>query len=326
MSVQLSIIVPAYNAECYLEDCLNSILASTYRDFEILLIDDGSTDGTGGICDLFQQQHAEIKVYHTENRGLPSARNLGIDHAEGKYIGFVDADDLVAPDMFGSLVYAMDEDIQLGICRFQRCVRGSVPEVHEEEMAQMLELGQADTAALILKGSAGLYVWNKLYRRDVLNDYSVRFRPESQGAEDLFFNAEYLQYCNKVAFLEKELYFYITTEGSITSTFRSSRVVSDRYMSLPRASRYASEVLSEISREISIEYRIRAAMYYQTVLRKLKSPSQEYVHEAIEYVNTHKSCLLRHPWAWKYYCSALILCVDYRLWERVFRRALLQKE
>ena len=168
MNTMLSIIVPAYNVEKYLSDCLNSILASTYRDFEILLIDDGSVDSTGDICDQFQREHAQIKVFHTENRGLPSARNLGIENASGQFIGFVDADDLVAPDMFELLICAMKQDVQLGACRFRRCVRNNVPIRHDDSLVQIIECDQVCAAEQIFRGNIGPYVWNKVYRKDIL--------------------------------------------------------------------------------------------------------------------------------------------------------------
>ena len=118
MAVSLSIIIPAYNVVSYLEDCIESIMTGTYQDFEILLIDDGSVDGTGSLCDRFAEKYSVIQVFHTTNSGLSNARNLGIDHASGQYIGFVDADDVVAPNMFEALVHYMGPDVDMTACRF----------------------------------------------------------------------------------------------------------------------------------------------------------------------------------------------------------------
>lgn len=318
MDTMLSIIVPAYNAEKYLADCLNSILASTYRNFEILLIDDGSVDGTGEICDRFQRENTQIKVFHTENRGLPSARNLGLENADGQFVAFVDADDLVTDMMYAQMISMADLGADLAMCRFARCTRENAG-VFSGETKEVSIISSTDAAARMI-GNCGPYVWNRLYRRDILVREGVRFRIDAQGAEDLFFNAEYLSHCKRVALIDNELYVYVYTDGSITSSFRTSHVVSDRYMSLPRASRYASEVLSKISPRASFEYRARAVMYYQTVLRKLKVPSDQYLFETLDYVSKYKSCLLRYSWGWKYYCSALVLSADYKLWARIFRR------
>ena len=121
MSAVLSIIIPVYNAVQYIEMCVESIFSGTSRDLEVLLIDDGSTDASGLLCDQLAKKYSGIRVFHTENRGLAEARNLGLQHAAGQYIGFVDADDTVAPNMFETMLRCMREDIQLVACRFLRC-------------------------------------------------------------------------------------------------------------------------------------------------------------------------------------------------------------
>ncbi len=104
----ISVIVPVYNVEPYLAGCLDSILSQTYRDLEILLIDDGSTDRGGTICDEYAAKDPRIRVFHTENRGLSAARNRGLDEAKGEYVGFVDSDDRIDPDMFEYLLEAAE--------------------------------------------------------------------------------------------------------------------------------------------------------------------------------------------------------------------------
>lgn len=322
VSASLSIIVPAHNVGQYLPACLNSILASTYRDFEILLIDDGSTDNTDKICDQFQRDNMQIKVFHTENRGISSARNLGIENAAGKFIGFVDADDVVSPDMFGALVDAMGGDTQMSICAFRRSNRESLTGIREAEDNRTVRCNQEETASLILKGSAGPYVWNKLYRRDVLNDNNIRFRLDVPVAEDQIFNAEYLRHCSKSSFVERTLYYYVTTEGSVMSTFRTSRTVNRNYVGLPRAWRFTAEIMEGISDELAVWSRSRAAMFYQTVLRKLRNPEDAYIQEAVSYVKQHGNTLLHYKWGIKYYLSALVLCSSYPLWANIFRRGI----
>ncbi len=321
MNVTLSIVIPAYNAEKYLEACVCSVISNTYRDFEILLIDDGSTDSTGEICDRLQSIYPQIRVFHTDNRGLPSARNLGIEHACGQFIGFVDADDLIAPAMYVSLTSAMESEVQLAACKFLRCKRSQAVTEPDASMQRITQT-QAEAAAQILCGGYGPYVWNKLYRKDILDVYNVRFLPDSQGCEDLYFNATYLQYCSSGVFLDQPMYYYIDTEGSIMKTFRESRTVSHQYVSLPRANRFAAAAMKSISEELVILLQSRAAMYYQTVLRKLEDPDESYIREAVSYVKQHKNTLLRYRWGFKYYLSALVLSVSYSLWAKIFRRGL----
>lgn len=322
LSVTLSIIVSAFNAIAYLEDCIRSIIGGSYRDFEIILIDDGSNDGTAELCDSLQEKYAAIRVFHTENCGLPSARNLGIEKASGQYIGFVDADDLVLPTMFDVLVGSMQPDIQLAACQFRRCFRNTAVLTVDEEPLRREITDQLGAAKRTIRGAYGLYVWNKLYRKDILNANNIHFPPDSQGAEDVFFNAEYLKHCIKAVFLNQKLYCYITTDGSITSSFRNSRIVSNYYISIPRSWRYTAEVMADISGDLEILSQARSTMFYQTVLRKLEYPDNNYIAEAISYTKRYKATLLRYRWGFKYYLSAIILCASYPLWAKILRRGL----
>lgn len=321
MAVTLSIIIPAYNVVSYLEECIESVMFGTYRDFEILLIDDGSVDGTGSLCDRLAEQHTVIRVFHTSNRGLSHARNLGIDHASGKYIGFVDADDLVAPNMFEALVHCMGPDVDMAACRYQRCRREEA-KVAEVPVTREAAKSQAETAQKILTGGYSFNVWNKLYRADVLNQYDIRFRKNCRAMEDVYFITDYLNHCTNAVFLNEQLYYYITTNGSITSTFRDKRVVGSVYMDLPRSWRFCTEVMESLSNELGNQARARTVMFYQTVLRKLEKPDRQYVEETIAYVKKNKTALLHYKWGFKYYLSAIVLSASYPLWAKIFRRGL----
>ena len=135
-----------------------------------------------------------------------------------------------------------------------------------------------------------LYIWNKEYRRDIGEQNNIRFRPDAQGAEDWFFNMEYLQYCNRSAFVEKELYLFVITECSIMDTFRASRVVINYRKSMPRAWRYIAGIIQDTSAELTTYAQTKAAMFYQTILRKIESSDEVYIQKAVEYVRKHKRC------------------------------------
>lgn len=321
MAVTLSIIIPVYNVVSYLEDCIESVMAGTFQDFELLLIDDGSVDGTGSLCDNLAEKYPAIKVFHIPNRGVSHARNVGIDHASGQYIGFVDADDVIAPNMFEALVNCMGPDIDMTACRFRRCRREAL-DVTESPVANQTVTNQAETAQKILTGGYGPNIWNKLFKTEVLNQNEIRFRKDCRAMEDMYFTTEYLIYCKKAVFLDAQLYYYITTDRSITSTFRDNRMVGSVYMDLPRSWRFCSEVLESFSPELRNQARARTVMFYQTVLRKLEKPDSQYIDETIAYVKKNKSALLHYRWGLKYYLSALVLSVSYPLWAKIFRRGL----
>lgn len=324
MGVLVSVIVPAYNVAPYLEECVNSILASTFREYEILLIDDGSTDETGAICDALAKCSDKIRVFHTENGGLCAARNLGLDNAKGKYISFVDGDDLISPHMLALLTAAMRDDIQLVCCRFVRCKRED-ERFADSEMYNTCNADQTACAHKILIGGFGCCVWNKLWRKSILDEHGIRFRTGRYAIEDQFFVMDYLPYCERAIFLDAKLYYYVMNDGSIMNTFRDSRWISDKYVTLPRAWAYTDEAVVLLGSDLGVYAQSRAVMFYQTVLRKLKQPDEAFIEEAVSYVRQHKDTLLHYKWGFKYYLSALLLCTSYPLWAKVFRRGLSEK-
>lgn len=317
MDVTLSIIVPAYNAVNYLEACIDSIMASTYQDFEILLVDDGSTDGTSVLCDQLAERYNKITVFHTENRGLSMARNLGIEQAKGKYIGFVDSDDLIASDMYGAMVEQMANDIQLVCCRFHRCERNSIARLPRTGECHV-RTGE-EIAEQILCRWFGVNVISKLFRKEILDLNGIRFMPNTL-MEDQYFTADYFRVCSKAVFMEDAFYYYVNTPGSIMNRFRTARRIEYRYIALPRAHAYTAEVLHELGYDLEEWERAAAAMFYQTVLRKLENPTEDYVNEAVSYVRQNRKCLRKRNFAVKYYISAWILSLSWPLWRKIFRR------
>lgn len=321
MSVFLSIVIPAYNTINYIEPCVNSIISGSYQDFEILLIDDGSSDGTGELCDRLAGMYSKIQVFHTESRCLSRARNLGIDHARGEYIGFVDSDDIVSPAMFAVLITHMKKEVQLVSCNFLRCTRDQIGLLPQKSTATFCS-GTDRIAQKILRGGYGPNVWNKLFRRDLLEQHNIRFQPDCQVGEDQLFIVQYMKYCHKAVFFDSTLYYYITDSGSVMNTFREERAVNSCYVALPQVWNYTAEVMEDISQDLSTYCRSRAAMFYQTVLRKLRNPSQEYIDEAIDYLRKNRFALCKYQWGWKYYLSSIILCLNYRLWAFIFRMSI----
>lgn len=319
MDVLLSVIIPAYNVAPYLEECVNSILASTFQDYEILLVNDGSMDETGALCDTLAERSERIRVFHTKNGGVCAARNLGIDSATGEYISFVDGDDVISPHMLELLAAEMKDDIQLVSCSFTRCQRTDKHLEHIER-GSACKANQKDAAHKILTGGFGGYVWNKLYRKSILDKHSIRFRTEVKVAEDQFFTMDYLPYCEQSAFLNERLYYYTITNDSVMNSFRDRAIVSEKYIGLPRAWAYSAAVVQPLSRELETYAHSRAAMFYQTVLRKLAQPSDAFIAEAVTYVQQRKRALLHYRWGFKYYLSALLLCTNYPLWSNVFRQ------
>ncbi len=175
----ISVIVPVYNVELYLRKCIDSILAQTYRDLEILVVDDGSTDGSGAICDEYAGKDDRIKVFHTENRGLSAARNLGLDNTTGDWIGFIDSDDWIEPDMYEVLLRKAEETradiIECG------CYADYTTTSYGHLAIQKTVSG-IDAVEALIRGEIRTQVWNKIWRSNLFSE--IRF-PEGHSFEDV---------------------------------------------------------------------------------------------------------------------------------------------
>ena len=203
-NIKVSVIVPVYKAEAYLERCVDSLLAQTFRDFEILLIDDGSPDRSGEICDMYARKDDRVRVFHQKNSGVSMARQKGLDEARGEYVIHADPDDWVEPDMLQELyAKAKEEDADIVICDFYANYPGR--QIYSSQRPSSLR-HEAVLCDLFqqLHGSC----WNKLVRRVCYNKYNVRFPEGITCWEDLYVNAALLAHDITVAYLPKAFYHY----------------------------------------------------------------------------------------------------------------------
>ncbi|MBQ3730443.1 MAG: glycosyltransferase [Muribaculaceae bacterium] len=216
----ISIIVPAYNVEAYLASCIGSILGSTCRDIELILVDDGSTDGTGIICDEWAAKDERIIVIHQENIGISGARNTGMSRARGNFVAFVDSDDLVHPLMFETLLNA----IQSGNYDFSMVLGMSVDEgmisSFSNDSVDIVPYGKIFKCISQKKMMCELYaqdsyqykvVWNKLYRKSLIE--GMRFK--DLASEDFEWNNRVFLKARRAILIEKELYCYVQHPESV---------------------------------------------------------------------------------------------------------------
>ena len=208
---KLSIIVPVYNVEKYLCKCIDSILNQTFKDFELILVDDGSQDRCGFICDDYAKKDCRVKVIHKINGGLSSARNAGLDISKGEYIGFVDSDDFIERDMYESLIKAIEKsEAKIAITGIQTITNNKVERTFYTEEEKILSSYEA--LRLILYGKISVSVWNKIYHNEIFK--KLRF-PEGKIHEDTFIVTDIYKDNFKVIFLNNEKYNYIIRDGSI---------------------------------------------------------------------------------------------------------------
>lgn len=219
MNPTVSIIVPVYNAESTLFRCVDSILTQQYTDFELLLVDDGSTDSSGALCDSCAAQDARVRVFHQQNAGVSAARNLALDHARGTYLQFLDSDDWITADATRSLVRAAEEHrCDLVIADFYRVVGERLS--RKGDIDEDTILTREGYAAHMMENPADFYygvLWNKLYRRELVERHRLRMDPEISWCEDFLFNLEYIRWAERFYALQVPIYYYVKTKGSLAS-------------------------------------------------------------------------------------------------------------
>lgn len=218
MGEKISVIVPVYNVEAYLERCVESILQQTYAHFELILINDGSTDSSGQICDHLASQYENIKVYHIENAGVSNARNMGIQLATGSWVTFIDSDDFVTQDYLATLASAV-EGLNVGfvIAPLHHIKNGIVTDLPSHSEKTELWSTEETMKELLMTTRTSFFPVAKLFKRDLLAD--EKFNTNYHLAEDALFLTELLlkKRCSCV-FIDKPVYYYDHREGSATTS------------------------------------------------------------------------------------------------------------
>lgn len=239
---RVSVVIPVYNVEPYLERCLESVTGQTYGNLEIILVDDGSTDRSGAICDRWAEADSRIKVVHKKNAGLGMARNTGLGHCTGDYLTFVDSDDYIEAGMIEKLVAGIQtQQGQLCCCGFHKLLEdglhrsGKPPEkqVYEgrEEIRTFMRQVLGPPPEVTDRGFAGTNICGNLYDMSLLADGRIRFlREQDILCEDLFFNLSVLKRVDRVVIVPDYLYNYCVNGSSLTQSYREDRFVRSKYM------------------------------------------------------------------------------------------------
>jgi heptose III glucuronosyltransferase len=213
----LSIIVPCHNAAGYLATCLNSVLAQTMRDFEIIVVDDGSTDDTAQLLRIYAFMHACIRVITQRNGGVSQARNAGLEAARGEYVAFVDADDVVHPAMYEQLLQrSRDGQLDVTVCNaWSVGMDGSWRLVFPDARRLDCCSGADWMARAVADGAMRHYIWCHLYRRSFLENHRLRFLPGITH-QDIVWTNEVMLAASRVALHNRPLYFYCQRAGSLS--------------------------------------------------------------------------------------------------------------
>ena len=218
---KISVIIPVYNVECYLDKCIQSVLSQNFIEYEVILVDDGSTDESGKICDEYSQKYSQIRVIHQKNKGLGGARNTGIEAACGDYLLFIDSDDSIKENMFSFLyntafengsdivLFGMDYiDEDDRIIETRRPFNGGIRNIDSDERMSIF--------------SVDPYAWNKFYRRELFIKNNIRY-PEKIWYEDLCVTPKIILCADKLTLTDRVFYNYLQRKNSIMHVKNADR-------------------------------------------------------------------------------------------------------
>lgn len=284
-TVCISVIVAAYNIEAYIERGVRSICDQTYRNLEIIVVDDGSTDATGALCDRLATEDERIQVIHKTNGGPAEARNVGIARSKGGLIGFVDGDDWIDPDMYEKMCGAlMEQNADIAICRYRQ-VHKTYTEDNSVDRAILFEGQEAlqyyveEREEYTIQNAA----WNKLYRREILADVSF---PVGKWYEDIMFATVALSYADRCIYLDTACYNYIIDrEGSIMNTQINPRTFTDQIPAYVEKTRFLQNLGRQDLADIHDYFFYKRLLLFYNQLKERAMPDrEEYLHKITDII------------------------------------------
>lgn len=232
----ISVIVPVYNVENVLHYCVESILNQSYTDFELILIDDGSTDKSGFICDQYAEKDKRVHVIHKKNGGVSSARNVGLDNAKGEYICFVDSDDRLKLEFLMVMIDTLkSENAEIVVCGYQVVSKDKVVE-NRSFHDNGIDIVSRENIYSLVGHTLYSASWCKLFRHDIINNQHIRFLEDLTLGEDMVFNFMYTDYITSICVLNRTLYIYnIDNSDSLLRKYRKDLLTDvqklDRHLS-----------------------------------------------------------------------------------------------
>ena len=282
----ISIIVPAYNVEKYIKTCLDSLINQTYSNFEIIVVNDGSTDQTEEILKDYKS-NPKIRIYSQKNGGLSAARNQGLKLANGELICFIDSDDSVRSDYLEKLAapFFEDSDVDITVCGYQEKFEKS--EINHALKSQKITGRQATEELLIKQQDFNVLAWNKLYRKSLFTDYNIEY-PVGQIHEDNLTTYKLFSHTQTVAYISDVLYVYQRTHSEITKNLYSKEKTLKRLQVKEQMAIEAGQYLQNSNLKLAAEVALLLAYfafldhainhridrcYYQAYLKKIKKLS-----------------------------------------------------
>ena len=294
----VSIIVPVYNVEKFLPECLDSILASTYSNLEIILVDDGSPDNSPQICDEYTLKDSRIKVIHQENQGLVAARNIGLASATGTYIGFVDSDDVVSPVLFESLVAAIEaENADIAACEYTQ-QQDQLEKQSYGKRRKYTSFDDFEKQLAVLTCAPSIreitwtkaFIWNKLYRTEIIK---IPFEKSCLVGEDFRFNWDFIRTSPcKMVIVPAYLYFYRQNEQSIMSLYYKKKCSVDYVIANASNWAFIANNSNISDNDLKSYLNSRVAYLAHSALWRIYRIGAENDHQ--EFASEAKNCIEEH--------------------------------
>ncbi|MCB2293951.1 glycosyltransferase [Clostridium algoriphilum] len=258
-SIKVSLIIPVYNVEDYIEKCLRSVLSQTLKDIEIIIVNDGSTDQSMKIVGSFEDEHSNIHIINKKNGGLSSARNRGLKVASGKYVAFIDSDDYIDETMLQQLYNSAEaNNLDIVSCDLTKVdLSGKVLGIEKNTLKYDHTYDKHEVIGEYLLNNIPSYAWNKLYKKELFDKYEITY-PEGRLYEDIKPTFELLSKAVKVGFIDKPLYFYVQRGGAITKVpsfkagFDIIKTIDDIKSSLEESKLYYK--YEEVFQNFSLKY------------------------------------------------------------------------
>lgn len=291
MGEKISVIVPVYNVEQYLERCVESIINQTYTNLEIILVNDGSTDNSGKLCDELAKKDERIRVIHKENGGLSDARNRGIDESESDLVGFIDSDDYIDSDMYEVLLKNLnDTDADLSMCALYD-VYNNTPEAQVTNK-ETWKLSSEQAIRMVMEAKIlSVTAVNKLYRKSLFTDLKFEV---GKIAEDAFIMIKLLDKCEKIVATNEKKYYYVHRENSITT-----QKFSTKFLNVIEAYEQNSNIILEKYPKLKDVAQTRMNWAYFYVLDRLllddNYNDKELENKLISYLKNHRKDILNDP-------------------------------
>ncbi len=320
-NVLISIIVPVYNVENYIKDCLDSILNQTFCEFELILVDDGSTDKSSEICDEYASKDNRISVIHQTNRGLSAARNTGLEKAKGNYIGFVDSDDTITKNMYQVLYDNLIEyQADLSVCSVYEKRKNNRWQIEQPKYENVVKIysGTELINYLTYQKYQTLLPManNKLYRRELIEH--IRY-PNGKIHEDEFIIHELLFHAKKVVISKAQLYEYLIREDSITGS-KNNRLRRDKLEALWSRVLFLKEKGMQEQYLKAYHYYLQATIWKCKGIRNGISHKNQFIMEELEYFRKAFNFEKKRHFAMKYKVKFRLFYVSPKLYFCIFEK------